>query len=297
MRYTLRQLEVFLSVARFQSVSHAAKALSMSQSATSGSLADLERQFNVQLFDRVGKRLALNDLGRALRPQAEATLEQASELQLALQTHNQVGRLRLGATLTIGNYLVVPLMARFLRAHAGAAVTLAVANTAEIARQVENFEIDVGLVEGELDHPDLEVTAWRNDQLVVFCSPQHPLARKRSLSDKDLEASPWIAREKGSGTRQAFERAMQGLLPRLDITLELQHTEAIKSAVEAGLGLGCVSGMALQHEFARGSLRACRVPQRDFHRQYYFVLHKKKHRSAAVERWLDLCLLEEKGGK
>ena len=297
MRYTLRQLEVFLSVARFQSVSHAAKALSMSQSATSGSLADLERQFNVQLFDRVGKRLALNDLGRALRPQAEATLEQASELQRALQTHNQVGRLRLGATLTIGNYLVVPLMARFLRAHAGAAVTLAVANTAEIARQVENFEIDVGLVEGELEHPDLEVTAWRNDQLVVFCSPQHPLARKRSLSDKDLEASPWIAREKGSGTRQAFERAMQGLLPRLDITLELQHTEAIKSAVEAGLGLGCVSGMALQHEFARGSLRACRVPQRDFHRQYYFVLHKNKHRGAAVERWLDLCRLEEKGGK
>lgn len=297
MRYTLRQLEVFLSVARFQSVSHAAKALFMSQSATSGSLADLERQFDVQLFDRVGKRLALNDLGRALRPQAEATLEQASELQRALQTHNQVGRLRLGATLTIGNYLVVPLMARFLRAHPGAAVTLAVANTEEIARQVENFEIDVGLVEGELEHPDLEVTAWRNDQLVVFCSPQHPLARKRSLSDKDLGATPWIAREKGSGTRQAFERAMQGLLPRLDITLELQHTEAIKSAVEAGLGLGCVSGMALQHEFARGSLKACRVPQRDFHRQYYFVLHKKKHRGAAVERWLDLCRLEEKGRK
>jgi DNA-binding transcriptional LysR family regulator len=289
MRYTLRQLEVFLAVARFQSVSRAAKALFMSQSATSGSLADLERQFSVQLFDRVGKRLALNDLGRSLRPQAEATLEHAEELERALQTHNEVGRIRIGATLTIGNYLAVPLMAKFLKTHANAQLTLAVANTQEIARQVENFEIDVGLVEGELEHPELEVLPWRSDQLVVFCAPNHPLARKRSLSDAELLAASWIIREQGSGTRQGFDRAMHGLLSKLHVSLELQHTEAIKSAVEAGLGLGCVSKVALEHEFARGSLKACKVPQRDFHRQYFFVLHKKKHRGAGVKLWLDLC--------
>src|SRR3712207_5787514 len=102
MRYTLRQLEVFLAVARVESVSRAAETLFMSQSAVSGSLADLERQFDVQLFDRVGKRLQLSTLGRALRARAEAALEQARDFERALDGKKEVGRLRVGATLTIG---------------------------------------------------------------------------------------------------------------------------------------------------------------------------------------------------
>ncbi|MDX2020055.1 MAG: LysR family transcriptional regulator [Deltaproteobacteria bacterium] len=287
MRYTLRQLEVFLAVARFASVSRAAKALFMSQSATSGALADLERQFSVQLFDRVGKRLALNELGQALRPQAEATLEQAQELERALQTRNPVGRLRLGATLTIGNYVAAPLMARFLADHPNAQLSLAVANTEQIARQVANFEIDVGMIEGELQHPDLDVEPWRQDQLVVFCAPDHPLGRRRNLTDADLAANAWVVREHGSGTRQAFDRAMHGLT--LQIALELQHTEAIKSAVASGMGLGCLSELALQQEFRSGTLKACKVPQRDFRRRFYFVLHKHKHRGTGAQAWLQLC--------
>ena len=287
MRYTLRQLEVFLAVARFQSVSQAAKALHMSQSATSGALADFERQFDVQLFDRVGKRLALNELGQALRAQAEATFEQAQELERALQTRNPVGRLRLGATLTIGNFVAVPLMAKFLGAHPKAELSLAVANTEQIARQVANFEIDVGMIEGEFHHADLEVVPWRKDELVVFCSPNHALARRRTLKDEDLSATPWVVREPGSGTRQAFDRAMHGLALR--IALELQHTEAIKSAVASGIGLGCISELALQQEFRSGSLLPCKVPHRDFHRRFYFVLHKHKHRGTGVQAWLELC--------
>src|SRR3954470_5599281 len=168
MRYTLRQLEVFLVVARDESVSRAAEFLAMSQSAASGSLADLERQFDVQLFDRVGKRLQLSALGRAVRARAEAALEQARELERALDSQSAAGLLRIGATLTIGNYLTVPLMARFMRENAGAEVTLAVANTEAIARQVANFEIDVGLIEGEIEHPDLQMTPWRDDELAVF---------------------------------------------------------------------------------------------------------------------------------
>ena len=292
MRYTLRQLEVFLAVARCQSVSQAAKALSMSQSAASGSLSDLERQFDIQLFDRIGKRLQANELGRSVRAQAEALLEQARDLERALGNRRGVGRLRVGATLTIGNYLAVPLMARFMREHEGAEVTLAVANTEEIARQVANFEIDVGLIEGEIEHPDLELTPWRDDQLVVFCAPGHPLGRKRLLTDADLRAAAWIVREHGSGTRQAFDRAMRGLLPDLHIALELQHTEAIKGAVEAGLGVGCVSRIALEDAFKHGSLKACKVRKRDFRRQFFFLLHKQKFRSPGVEAWLKLCRLE-----
>jgi DNA-binding transcriptional LysR family regulator len=289
MRYTLRQLEVFQAVARTESVSRAAQALAMSQSAASGALADLERQFDLQLFERAGKRLQLNELGRVLWPRAEALLDAARDLERTLAGHDEVGRLRIGATLTIGNYLGVHLVKRFLERHPESAVTLEVGNTAEIARKAATVEIDVGLVEGELQHPDLELTPWREDELVVFCAATHPLARKRSLRDRDLAATPWIVREPGSGTRQAFDRAMHGLLPNLDVVLELQHTEAIKQAVLGGLGLGCVSRLALEQEFAAGSLRPCVVVGRDFRRRFYFLLHRHKYRSPGIASWLALC--------
>jgi DNA-binding transcriptional LysR family regulator len=289
MRFSLRQLEVFLAVARSESVSRAASELGMSQSAVSGALADLERQFDIQLFDRVGKRLRLSQLGHSLRPRCDALHEQAVELEQAFGNESDVGVLRVGATLTIGNYVAVPLIARFMREHPGARVTLEVANTAEIARKVMNFEIDVGLVEGELHDAELDVTIWCDDELVVFCAPSHPFAQQSTLDDDDLRRAVWIVRETGSGTRQAFEQAMRGILSELEIALELQHTEAIKSAVASGLGVGCVSRLALTDAFARGALVPCRVPGRDFRRQFCFVLHKHKHESLAIRSWLELC--------
>jgi DNA-binding transcriptional LysR family regulator len=289
MRYTLRQLEVFSTVARTGSVSRAGQELGLSQSATSSSLADLERQFDLQLFDRHGKRLRLSSRGAVLRARAEAVLEVARDLERGFESRAVEHRLRIGATLTIGNYVAVPLVARFMRANPAIALTLDVANTEEISRRVANFELDVGLVEGEVDHPDLETTPWRDDQLVVFCGARDPLARKRVLTDRDLLSAAWVVRERGSGTRQAFDRAMRGLLPQLRVALTLGQTEAIKRAVEAGLGLGCVSRIALEDAFERGTLKPCRVPQRDFRRQFYFLLHKRKQPGAGVERWLTFC--------
>jgi DNA-binding transcriptional LysR family regulator len=156
-------------------------------------------------------------------------------------------------------------------------------------RKVLSFEIDLGLIEGEMHHADLDVVPWREDELVVFCSPQHPLAKKATVKDEDLLAATWIVREGGSGTRQAFEKAMYGLLPELNIMLELQHSEAIKRAVEAGLGLGCVSRVALRDALGRHSLIELPVKHRDFRRHFYFVLHRHKYRSAGIQRWLDLC--------
>jgi len=288
MRYTLRQLEVFLAVARTGSVSRAGDELAMSQSAVSGALADLERQFDVRLFDRLGKRLRLSDLGRALRSRAEAVWDEAHELETALAGHDDTSRLRVGATLTIGNYVAVPLMARYMREKPGALVRLDIANTEEIARRVANFELDVGLIEGELSHPHLTVTPFRDDELVVFAAPSHPLAKKRTLSDADLRDAQWIVREHGSGTRQAFDRAMTGILPDLHIALELPHTEVIKRAVEAGLGLGCVSRLALVDAFKAGTLKPRPVPHRDFRRQFYTVVHRQKHVGADLRRWLAL---------
>jgi DNA-binding transcriptional LysR family regulator len=288
MRYTLRQLEVFLATAHYENITKASESLAMSQSAASSALRELEQQFDIQLFDRVGKRLQLNELGALLRPRAEALLERARELELAFGQHRGIGQLKVGATLTIGNYLALGILADFLR-EPGAKVSLEVANTATIAQKVLNYELDIGLIEGELQQSELEVIPWRDDELVVFCAPEHALAGRPWLDDRDLAEATWILRESGSGTRQSFDRAMQGILSELQVLLELQHTEAIKHAVEAGLGIGCLSKITLADEFRRGSLVPLPVPHRNFQRRFYFILHQQKYRSAGIQHWLQLC--------
>jgi len=288
-RYSLRQLEVFLAIARYEHVSRAADALSMSQSAASGALKELESQFGIRLFDRIGKRVQLSEPGRQLRPEAERLLEQARDFEQSLSGNEARGLLRVGATLTIGNYIAVGMIADFRQAQPTTEVVLKVANTLNIAEQVAGYELDMGLIEGELQHPALEIHHWRADELVVFSHPDHPLARAGTLDDKALTSLPWIVREPGSGTRQAFDRAMHGILSDLDIRMELQHTEAIKRAVEARLGVGCLSRICLQDAFSRGSLVPLAVPERDFRRQWYLITHRDKYHGRALSAWLALC--------
>lgn len=289
MRYSLRQLEVFLATARFENVTRAAQALAMSQSAASGALKELEGQFEVQLFDRIGKRLQLSELGQQIRPRAERLLEQARDFEQALGGDEVTGQLHIGATLTIGNYRAVNMIADFRRQYPGADIALRVANTEAIAEAVADFELDMGLIEGEFHHPQLDIRHWRGDELVVFAAPDHPLAGRRALSDRDLRKLSWIVRETGSGTRQAFDRAMHGILTDLTIAMELQHTEAIKRAVEAGLGVGCLSRVSLAEAFKRGSLVPLAVPGRDFRREWFLITHREKFHSETLKRWLDLC--------
>ena len=293
MRYTLRQLQVFLAVADQQNVSKAAVQLNLSQSAASSSLKQLEQQFDLQLFDRIGKRLQLNEQGRLIRSKAERLLAEARELEQAMSKQADASNLRVGATLTIGNYLAVNIMAEMMRQQPNARIHLEVANTATISEKVLNYDLDIGLIEGELQNPDLEVTPWRDDELAVFCSPEHPLTKqvstKQPITDADLLTARWILREVGSGTQQAFERAMHGILPRLTVAHELQHTEAIKRAVEANLGIGCLSEITLKEAFERGSLVRIPVLHRNFKRKFYFIIHKQKFRSASIEQWISVC--------
>jgi DNA-binding transcriptional LysR family regulator len=289
MRFSLRQLEVFLATAHFQNISKAADSLAMSQSAASSALKELEQQFDILLFDRVGKRLQLNEQGRLIRSRAESLLEQANEVEQALKQHKEAGAIKVGATLTIGNYLAVNILSQLRHDHADAEVNLTVANTEQVMREVLNYDIDLGMIEGEIQHPELNIIPWRNDDLCIFCSPNHPLAAKKILTDDDLLKYHWVLREAGSGTRQAFDRAMHGILPQITIAFELQHTEGIKRAVSCDLGLGCLSRITLEDAFKRGDLIELEMPERDFNRTLYFILHKKKHKSAGIKRWLKYC--------
>ncbi len=293
MRYTLRQLEVFAAIGQYGTVSAAAQRLSMSQSAASTALAELEHQFDRRLFDRHGKRLRLNETGRLLLPKARELLDRAGEVEAVLAGNAGFGPLRVGATLTIGNYLGTLLVGEFMRRYTGSRVTLEVSNTTRIAERVANFELDVALIEGECNDPELEMTDWLDDELVVFCAPGHPLAaagkNRRALGIERALAHWWIVREPGSGTRQTLDRALGPWRNRIKIRLELEHTEAIKRAVEAGLGIGCVSRLALSESFRRGSLVEVKLRELDLRRKFHFLLHRQKHRTPGITAFLALC--------
>lgn len=289
MKYSLRQLEIFVAISRTDSVSRAAEALSLSQSATSTALSELERQFDLQLFDRVGKSLRINETGQQLLPRAVELLDRAKEIENLLQGHAGFGHMRIGATLTVGNYLATILVARFLQEHPESRIQLQVHNTSTIVQQIANHELDLGLIEGDCNHPDITVQPWIADELVVFSAPNHPLAKLRKVSLAQLLQEDWILREKGSGTRETFDRAFHSHHSKLKIRLELEHTEAIKRAVESGLGIGCISRLALKDAFRRGSLVPIATPNLDLSRFFYFLWHKQKYQTTGIREFLDLC--------
>src|SRR5574343_666948 len=288
MKITLRQLEVFAAIARSENVSRAAEALAMSQSAASSALLELERQFDCPLFDRIGKSLHLNSTGRGLLAQAEDLLGRAAEIEGYL-AGGVLGPLAVGATLTIGNYLATLIAADYLRRHPAAKLRLHVANTQDIAGQLARFELDIGLIEGEADDPDLVREPWLEDSLVVFCAPGHPLAAGGGAEHADLAGQPWIIRERGSGTRALFDQVIARHLPGLNIRLELEHTEAIKRAVESGLGVGCLSRLALREAFRRGSLVEIPTPQFTLSRHFYFAQHRQRTLGQGAQRFIALC--------
>jgi DNA-binding transcriptional LysR family regulator len=292
MRFTLRQLAVFVAVARHQSVSRAALALSLSQSATSTALGELERLYATQLFDRLGKSLRLNEIGQSLLPQSIELIERAQAIETVLEGRSGFGHLRIGATLTIGNYLAALIVADFLKRHPESSAALQVHNTATIIDQVAGYDIDLGLIEGDCHHPDLVVEPWVEDELVVFCAPSHPLAAlagKGGATLAELACEHWIVREAGSGTRQTLDRALRQHHLELKVRLELEHTEAIKRAVEFGLGIGCISRLALREAFRRGSLVAIPTPQLDLLRHFNFLWHRRKFQTAGMLEFLALC--------
>ena len=290
MKYSLRQLEIFVAISRTDNVSRAAEALSLSQSATSTALSELERQFDLQLFDRVGKSLRINETGQQLLPRAVELLDRAKEIENLLQGHAGFGYMRIGATLTVGNYLATILVARFLQEHPESRIQLQVHNTSTIVQQIANHELDLGLIEGDCNHPDIEVQPWIADELVVFSAPSHPLASQRKVSLEQLLQEDWILREKGSGTRETFDRAFHSHHSELKIRLELEHTEAIKRAVESGLGIGCISRLALKDAFRRGSLVPISTPNLNLSRFFYFLWHKQKYQTTGIREFLDLCM-------
>lgn len=204
MRITLRQLEVFTEVQKSGSTTQASQQLALSQSAVSASLTDLENQLNVQLFDRVGKRLVTNEHGRLLYPKAIALLEQAGEIEQLFKS--DAGALRFAASTTIGNYMLPEMLGAYRAVHENTPVELFISNTEEVIKAVLEFRADMGLIEGVCHSPELITEPWLEDELVIFCSPDNPLSGKSNVTPDDLKNVAWVLRERGSGTGKCWIR-------------------------------------------------------------------------------------------
>jgi len=260
MALTLRKIEILAVLAREESVSAAARRLGLTQSAVSMALAELEREAGGPLFRRAGRRMIPGERGRLLAEEAGKVLGLVGKMEEMLEPTGELrGVLRIGASTTIGNYLLPALLAAFREANPLVRLAMVVGNTSEIATKLEAGELDLACVEGPVRSANLKVTDWRGDRLAVLAAPGHPWTQN-APSPADLAAAPWIMREKGSGTREVFEEAMRaaGLIP--NVLMELGHTEAIKKAVEANLGVGCLSKLAVTRELAAGTLAEVAAP-------------------------------------
>ncbi|MYN11599.1 LysR family transcriptional regulator [Pusillimonas sp. TS35] len=288
---SIRQLEVFVAIAAAGSVKGAADRLFVTQPAVSMALAELERQLGGQLFDRERGRLHLSPRGKEALPLAQEIIERINELQRRSQHGPQAltGELRVGASNTVGNYMVGELLGPFIARHPQVSLHVSVENTARIAAGLIEHNLDVGCIEGPVNHPQLETFAWRDDELVVCASPAHPLARRATLKPSHFEGAQWILRESGSAMRTQAERALASL-PQGVIVLELGQVEAIKQAVIAGLGIACLPRAAARDSVAAGRLQILDTPYLDLRRRLSLVLHKSRYRGALIEAFLESLL-------
>jgi len=288
-----RRLQVFQTVARLLSFTKAAEELHMTQPAVTFQVRQLEEQFNTRLFDRTHNRISLTEAGKRVHECAERIFELYAEMDNSVRelTGDISGVLILGASTTIAEYMLPALLGDFKAKYPDITIRLKVANTDGIVSQVENNAIDLGVVEAPVNNKNLVVEECRTDHLVLIVPPAHELANEDVVPIKRVADYPFICREEGSGTREVMIESMHdaGVSPTdLNIAMELGSLEAIKGAVEAGMGVSILSNATIQKELKLGTLVAVQLdPPID--RPFSFVHQKQKFRVRAMDELLSFA--------
>jgi DNA-binding transcriptional LysR family regulator len=286
---TLDQLRVFVAVAERQHVTRAAEALHLAQSAASASIAALEARHGTKLFHRVGRHIELTEAGRVFLAKARAVLAraEAAELVLADLAGLKRGTLAVQASQTIASYWLPRHLVAFRQTYPGIEIRLTIDNTAQVADAVKQGIAELGFVEGVVDDPMLTSRPVARDQLVIVVGPTHPWATMDAVRPDQLADTEWVLRETGSGTRSMFEAGLEqlGVDPAsLRIVLEMPSNEAVRSAVEAGMGATAISASVAAPSIEAGLVQKVGpdLPERNF-----FVLrHVERHRSSAADALL-----------
>lgn len=276
MALNFHQLHIFFTVAEKGSFSAAAQALHMTQPAVTMQVQSLEDYFGTKLLQRSTKRIDLTEAGRALLPYAQRSMELIRETDTAMSafTSKLKGRLQLGASLTIGEYILPRLLGPFGREYPHISISMKVMNTAQIIDDIVSHQLNFGLIEAPVNHPDMQMDKVLSDELVLIAAPDHPMAKMDHVALADAVKHPFVVREQGSGTRLVMEEQLKSkeIDPNsLEIVMELGSTGAIKSAVEAGVGISIVSSSSVKHEVALGLIRVIPLADARFKRHFYSI--------------------------
>jgi len=262
MSINLNHLAVFHAVAQAGGMTQGAERLDISQPAVSKQVQQLEGALGVHLFDRIGRRVRLSQAGELLADYARRLFALADEAERVMAEVRTVGRgqLAIGASTTVGSYLLPVVLAEFWRRHPGVEVLVRIENTEQVHRRLAGHELDLGLTEGLVEEYDLEAEVFHQDELVLIAAPGHRLAGQPRVPLSAVREEPFILREPGSGTRAIEERALARLKLPVRVAMALGSTEAIKRVVTEGVGLAIVSRLAVGAECAAGTLAVLPVP-------------------------------------
>ena len=252
--FSLKQLTVFDAIARLGSVSDAADELAMTQPAASMSLQQLESALGAELFVRVKKRLMLSERGKLLQPMARSLLVEAREILTTMDSEAHHQQLRIGASPTVGGYLLNDICAQFMLAHPEVQLSVTVLPAFDVINRVDEMALDLGLIEFITVRPTLEMTHWREDTLTIFCAPTHPLALRKDLRAKDLAEAHWCLQHRFSDTRRQFTLTLLEHIPTMEVILESDSLGILRSAVHANLGIGCLPRPCIAEDLAAGRL-------------------------------------------
>ena len=298
-KITLKQLAVFVSIYQTGSTSRASEELHLSQSAVSSALTELESRLQMPLFERVGRRLNQHPNAHPIYIQAQAILGQSLTLEHYHQY--QAGQIHIGASTTIGNYVLPSLLGKLYGALPDANVDMYIANTQEVVSEVEQLNIDIALVEGmprPIDMKAIEQREWRTDTLVIFAKRDSKWLKDIAtysqdedcyqLSINQLAQLPLLVREAGSGTRQIIDEQLLKYLPNAEVVKAIHQSEAIKHMVSADIGLGCLSQHVIETELATGTLVQVNVAGIDLSRTWWLVWHKARHQSPIWQTFIDI---------
>jgi DNA-binding transcriptional LysR family regulator len=284
--FTIRQLEIFKEVATTGHVTNSSEALGISQSAISMALQELESNLKTKFFERRNKKLILNENGRMLLEKSSLLLKEFEELENSFLENGVSGRLRIGASQTIGDYIMPQLIYAFMQKYPEAKCELIVANTKDIISLIDNGDLDIGFVEGFVNDAKLETKHWKDDELLVVASDKKTF-NKDDYKLEEISYYKWILREKGSGTRAIFEEGMSDGFSKLNIFLTLGHNEAIKKIVEQTDSLTCLSRLAVQRELDDGKLFEVKIKNFVFKRKLLRLLHKEKYQSKLLKSFIE----------
>jgi len=288
---TLRQLEVFLAVAREKSFSRAAKRIHSSQPTLSEHISELEGELGKKLFFRRGREVTMTEAGRVFEQYAAGAVSAVEGARQALADLDGLahGSLLIGASTTPGLYVMPGIVAAFRARYPGVELKLQIANSQVIEGRVKERELDLGIVGGHAVGPDEEcLSAGMLDELVLVVPPGHPWAKRRDIAPESLADEPLLVREEGSATRSVTERALQRAGVRFRVAMELDHTEAIKQGVMAGLGVAFVSIYAVRGEIVTGRLCALRLRGIRIQRHFHVIHHEARRVTASARAFMEL---------